>query len=344
MFTLRATVRNAGGVAALATTLRYYRSSDAAITTADTEVETAAVAALARAGAVATSLALNAPSAPGTYYYRACVDAVPEETSTANNCSAAIAVTVEARPDLAVAVAAPDGEVAPGSWNLRAIGICGRWCDVGDAASAATTLRYYRSSDASISTSDSEVGTDAVGALAAGADGAGSLTLNAPTTPGTYYYGACADAVADESDTSNNCSAAATLDAQQPIGPNLIITVFSAYGGASCRPNSYRTEVRIQNDGTAHFYGFTTARYYRSTDPEDVSEDDELSSFRVGRLGTPKVGAVAGLASARKFGRCWPKPSEPGTYYHSFCLDPVPDELNTEDNCTDPPIVVRIDG
>ena len=59
--------------------------------------------------------------------------------------------------------------------------------NVGDAASAATPLRYYRSSDASISTSDAEVGTDAVGALSAGADGAGSLTLNAPTTPGTYY-------------------------------------------------------------------------------------------------------------------------------------------------------------
>ena len=36
----------------------------------------------------------------------------------------------------------------------------------GDGASAATTLQYYRSADATISSSDTEVGTDAVEALA----------------------------------------------------------------------------------------------------------------------------------------------------------------------------------
>ena len=344
-FRLAARVSNQGRGDAPATMLRYYRSSDASISTSDAEEGTDAVGALAAGSDGAGSLTLNAPTTPGTYYYGACVDAVAEETNTANNCSAAVALTVREPPpgpDLVVTAMLSDAVVDPGETFSLETAVRNR----GGAASAATTLRYYRSSDASIATSDAEVGTDAVGALAAGADGAGSLTLNAPTTPGTYYYGACADAVADESDTSNNCSSPATLDAQRPIGPNLIITVFSTYGGASCRRNSYRTEVRIQNDGTAHFYGFTTARYYRSTDPEDVSEDDELSNFRVGRLGTPKVRADrnSGLASWRAFGRCWPKPSEPGTYYHSFCLDPVPDELNTEDNCTDPPIVVRIDG
>ena len=344
-FRLAARVSNQGRGDAPATMLRYYRSSDASISTSDAEEGTDAVGALAAGSDGAGSLTLNAPTTPGTYYYGACVDAVADETNTANNCSAAVALTVREPPpgpDLVVTATLSDAVVDPGETFSLETAVRNR----GGAASAATTLRYYRSSDASIATSDAEVGTDAVGALAAGADGAGSLTLNAPTTPGTYYYGACADAVADESDTSNNCSSPATLDAQRPIGPNLIITVFSTYGGASCRRNSYRTEVRIQNDGTAHFYGFTTARYYRSIDPEDVSEDDELSNFRVGRLGTPKVRADrnSGLASWRAFGRCWPKPSEPGTYYHSFCLDPVPDELNTEDNCTDPPIVVRIDG
>ena len=344
-FRLAARVSNQGRGDAPATMLRYYRSEDGTIAPSDTGLGADGVAALAAGSDGAGSLTLNAPTTPGTYYYGACVDAVADETNTANNCSAAVALTVREPPpgpDLVVTAMLSDAVVDPGETFSLETAVRNR----GGAASAATTLRYYRSSDASIATSDAEVGTDAVGALAAGADGAGSLTLNAPTTPGTYYYGACADAVPDESDTSNNCSSPATLDAQRPIGPNLIITVFSTYGGASCRRNSYRTEVRIQNDGTAHFYGFTTARYYRSTDPEDVSEDDELSNFRVGRLGTPKVRADrnSGLASWRAFGRCWPKPSEPGTYYHSFCLDPVPDELNTEDNCTDPPIVVRIDG
>ena len=37
----------------------------------------------------------------------------------------------------------------------------------GGAASPATTLRFYQSTDATITTSDTEVGMDAVGALAA---------------------------------------------------------------------------------------------------------------------------------------------------------------------------------
>ncbi len=48
--TLSATVRNAGGGASEATTLRYYRSADAAITKTDMEVGTDAVAELAASG------------------------------------------------------------------------------------------------------------------------------------------------------------------------------------------------------------------------------------------------------------------------------------------------------
>ena len=76
----------------------------------------------------------------------------------------------------------------------------------GDGAAAATTLRYYRSADATITTSDTAAGTDAVGALSASGTSAESIDLTAPPSAGTYYYGACVDAVADESDTTNNCS------------------------------------------------------------------------------------------------------------------------------------------
>ena len=76
----------------------------------------------------------------------------------------------------------------------------------GDAEASATTLRHYRSTDATITTSDTEVGTDAVGALAASGTSSGSVDLTAPSTAGTYYYGGCVDAVPRESDTTNNCS------------------------------------------------------------------------------------------------------------------------------------------
>ena len=78
----------------------------------------------------------------------------------------------------------------------------------GDGEAPATTLRYYRSSNSIISTSDTQVGTDAVGRLAASDTSAESVNLTAPSSAGTYYYGACVDSVSGESDTSNNCSSA----------------------------------------------------------------------------------------------------------------------------------------
>ena len=98
-FTLSATIRNQGGTGvSAATTLRYYRSDDAAIGRGDTEVGTDAVPALAAGEDTDASIALTAPSEAGTYYYGACVDAVSGESDTGNNCSKGVAVTVSATP------------------------------------------------------------------------------------------------------------------------------------------------------------------------------------------------------------------------------------------------------
>ena len=81
----------------------------------------------------------------------------------------------------------------------------------GTGQSAATTLRFYRSTDATISDSDTEVGSDAVGVLSASGTSGNSIELTAPSSAGTYYYGACVESVSDESDTGNNCSPAVTV-------------------------------------------------------------------------------------------------------------------------------------
>ena len=81
----------------------------------------------------------------------------------------------------------------------------------GNASSASTTLRYYRSTDATVSTNDTEVGTDGVSTLSAGGTSAESISLNAPSSAGTYYYGACVDNVSGESNTGNNCSSGVSI-------------------------------------------------------------------------------------------------------------------------------------
>ena len=84
--------------------------------------------------------------------------------------------------------------------------------NAGAGASASTTLRYYRSADATVSTGDTAVGTDAVAALAAGETSPQSVPLTRPTGAGTYYYGACVDAVTGESDATDICSASVQVD------------------------------------------------------------------------------------------------------------------------------------
>ena len=94
--------------------------------------------------------------------------------------------------------------------------------NAGDGAAAATTLRYYRSADATITTTDAQVGTDAVDALAASGSSAESIALAAPSTAGRYYYGACADAVEGESDTTDNCSSPVGVDVSEPPRPRTL--------------------------------------------------------------------------------------------------------------------------
>ena len=208
-----ATVTNDGDAQSqsAATTVRYLRSTDATITASDTEEGTDAVRALRINQSYAATIRLTAPSTAGTYYYGACVDAVAGESDTANNCSASVQVQVRGRPggdpDLEVGASVDDASPEKGgSFTLSAT-----VANSGNARSASTTLRYYQSSNASITSSDTQVGTDAVGALAAGRTSDQSSGLTAPSTAGTYYYGACVDAVAGESDTTNNCSSAVSV-------------------------------------------------------------------------------------------------------------------------------------
>ena len=106
-------------------------------------------------------------------------------------------------PDLIVeSPSVSDNTLTPGqSFTLQAT-VRNR----GTGQSASTTLRYYQSSKSTISTSDTEVGTDSVSGLSASGTGSESISLTAPSSAGTYYYGACVASVSGESNTDNNCS------------------------------------------------------------------------------------------------------------------------------------------
>ena len=80
----------------------------------------------------------------------------------------------------------------------------------GDEQAAATMLHYYRSNNATITASDTEVGTDAVDILDAAATSVQSIELTASVGV-ERYYGACVTSVSGESNTDNNCSSAVRI-------------------------------------------------------------------------------------------------------------------------------------
>ena len=331
-FTLSAIVSNTGDGASAATTLRYYRSTDATITTSDTEVGTQAVAGLSPSGSVSGSVGLRAPSSPGIYYYGACVDAVADESDTANNCSASAQVTVRdagqpsrGAPDLAVGSpsVSDSGPVAEASFTLSTI-----VSNTGDGASAATTLRYYRSTDATIAISDTEVGTQAVAGLSPSGSVSGSVGLRAPSSPGIYYYGACVDAVAGESDTTNNCSASAPVEVlrakRQLAMPDLVVGLPSVSPNR-CAPGArFTVSATVSNTGDGQSPA-TTLRYYRSGDATITTSDTEAGTDMVG-------GLAAGGSSGESVELT--APSSPGAYNYGACVDAVAGESDTTNNCS----------
>ena len=322
-FTLSATVRNQGSDSSAATTLRYYRSTDSTISSSDTAVGTDSVSGLSASGTSAESISVTAPSTAGTYYYGACVDSVSGESNTTNNCSSGIAVTVSVAtaPDLVVGTpSVSDNSPTTGaSFTLSAT-----VRNQGSGSSAATTLRYYRSTDSTISSSDTSAGTDAVGGLSASGTSPESISVTAPSTAGTYYYGACVDSVSGESNTTNNCSSGIAVTVSVATAPDLVVGTPSVDDNSPTTGASFTLSATVRNQGSGSS-GSTTLRYYRSTDSTISSSDTSAGTDAVGGLSASGTSAESISVTA---------PSTAGTYYYGACVDAVPGESDTTNNCS----------
>ena len=337
-FTLSATVKNVGGGAAAATMLSYYRSDDATITTDDTPVGTAEIAALAADQSARESTELTAPTTFGTYYYGACVDAVTGETEQANNCSASVRITVtdsesdhpesdhpeSDHPDLMV-LTAENSTLPPGAQFTLSATVK----NVGGGAAAATMLSYYRSDDATITTDDTPVGTAEIAALAADQSARESTELTAPTTFGTYYYGACVDAVTGETEQANNCSASVRItvtdsESDHPESDHPDLMVLTAENSTLPPGAQFTLSATVKNVGGGAAAA-TMLSYYRSDDATITTDDTPV--------GTAEIAALAADQSARESTELT-APTTFGTYYYGACVDAVTGETEQANNCS----------
>ena len=332
-FTLSVTVRNQGERSSTATTVRYYRSDDTAITTSDIEVGTGEVPELAGSVSVRRSMVLTAPATAGTYYYGACVDATPNEANNKNNCSTSVEVTAhdglaapQGEPDLVVATVSvnDNSPVAGGEFTLSAT-----VRNVSGETSGATSLRYYQSADATISTSDTRAGEGQVPVLDGLRSASTSVELPAPTTPGTYHYGACVDPSPGETDRTNNCSSSIQVRVQATVttpqgDPNLVVTSVSVSDGDPNAGASITVSATVSNVGDGASRP-STVRYIRSVDATIAISDTEV--------GSDAVALIAPTGSSSESIEL-PAPTTPGTYYYGACADAVVGETDSTDNCS----------
>ena len=92
--TVYATAHNQGDGNASSTTLRYYLSTGSVISTADTQLATDYVPALAPDGSSPEQANVILSVTPGNYWLGACVDSVANEEFTNNQCSTGVPVQV----------------------------------------------------------------------------------------------------------------------------------------------------------------------------------------------------------------------------------------------------------
>jgi len=234
-------------------------------------------------------------------------------------------VRVTGRPDLVVGVSPDSAAVAPGDSVEYAVAVRNQ----GDGPSAATKSRTFASSDSVITTSDEEVGEASdVPELGAGESASSVVTfaVSASASVGTVMWvGECVDAVADESDVDNNCSAGVKV--RVTGRPDLVVGV-SPDSAASAPGGSFEYTVEVRNRGAAASVA-TTLGSFLSADSVVTTSDDPVGPVaRVPALGPGE--SVTGTASMTVS-----RSASPGTVlWVGECVGAVEGESDTGNNCS----------
>ena len=261
-FKLSATVRNTGSKSDSTIAWFFYRNDVLAdSTTPATQVRAVRIPSLPlRDGTneYTVDLIATAPETMGTYTYRVSVDQVNGEKSLSNN-FASVEITVEA-PDLVLEEikVSLTGDKKDGTTDITLspkdeFYLHVRFKNEGIATSDKTQVLYYRSDDDTISETGTLIRTgeevSLIGMLIkigeevslSGNDLEGrKLRRTAPTTPGTYYYGAYVKSIEGEIKTDNNWSGIVKIN----------VTPENVYYPLGLTPEDQFTDIAVTENAT----------------------------------------------------------------------------------------------
>ena len=326
-FRIYATVKNQGSGNASSTTLEYKLSTDRDIRTSDTTLDTDYVSDLDANRTGNENQSVSAPSRTGTYWVSACVRSVSNESSTSNNClSPGIQITVEQprQPDLIVSnLSIRDNKTE--HYEGDGFRIEATVKNQGTGTADSTKLYYKLSTNSIIDTNDKQLEDDTVNALYAGSSANESGYVYAPSA-GTYWIGACVNAVSNESNTSNNCSPGKQIRVikRPELHPDMVVTFVKVNQTEIPKGGYFTVDTTVKNQGNANSTS-TTAYYKVSSDQTITMSDQTLDTDGMGGQG---IGATKSMSESMK------APTSVGRYWVGVCVQQVKKEIATNNNCS----------
>ena len=245
---------------------------------------------------------------------------VVNESNESNN-TAAVLIN-ETHPDLAVEITnLTEVTLAPGqSFTANAT-----LRNQGNTPSNNTSVHYYRSTDSTITSSDTQVSIHQVSSLQPGGLFSDNTSLTAPNTPGSYWIGACVDSASSESNTGNNCSSGVQITVNSATHPDLVVQSPSVSSSMLTPGQLFTTGAIVRNQGDGYFSSMSYLRYYLSSDQIISANDALLSIDSVMSLSPNETSEESNPATA---------PNTNGTYWIGACIDAVDGESNTTNNCS----------
>lgn len=169
-------------------------------------------------------------------------------------------------------------------------------------------LRYYLSSDSTIDSSDTMIGSRDVPTINSGNTSWGYINLNAPTDVGTYWVGSCVDTISGESSTTNNCSSGFRIVVATQL-PDLIVSSLSVPSSVEAG-KSFSTTAQFKNQGNLDATSTTASWYYMDIAAQttsDVIHEEEIRDLAVNQT-------ISRTTSLRA-------PCKDGDYFLSTCIN-----------------------
>lgn len=281
------TVKNPGAAVSTSFTIAFHLSKDAVYGGTDDVVfsKTRTVSGLAAGSLSTESTSLTVPSstALGAYYVCALADSGSSisEASETNNSTCTGSTVLVTRPDLVMTALSGPSSGLTGA----AISVTTTVTNQGQVSSSSFSVGIYLSSDATITTGDTRIGTRSVSTLGAGAGSTGTSSVTVPATlaPATYYLGAIADYGNSRKETSetNNALTGSTI-AVTP-GADLLMTAVSGPTSAT-RGNTVSISTTVKNQGAGSAASFSVG-IYLSTDATITTSDTRIGTRSISSLG-----------------------------------------------------------